>query len=199
MTNLNQSGLDEAFSLLGKRLHAMGVPHVGLVVCGGASLLAMGLVSRTTRDVDILALTESDGELADPDPLPTYLLDAAAEVETLLGLPPEWLNNRPSRGEGGLFRMGLPPGLRNRLHGREYGDKLSVWFIDRIDQVYLKLYASTDRGGYHIADLMALKPSEEEVEQAARWTMTHDVSEGFREVLGRLLTELGYGNVVERL
>jgi hypothetical protein len=56
-----------------------------------------------------------------------------------------------------------------------------------------------DRGGYHITDLVALQPSENELEQAARWAMTHDVSQGFRGVLGRLLRELGYGRVVERL
>jgi len=135
----------------------------------------------------------------DPDPLPPQLLEAATEIEAMLSLPPEWLNNRPSRGDGGLFRMGLPPGLADRLHGREYGDKLTVWFIDRIDQIHLKLYAAADRGGYHISDLMVLKPTEHEMEQAARWAMTHDVSREFRDILCRLLEELGYGNIAERL
>jgi len=51
MTDLNRTALDEAFSLLASRLRAMGASQMGLVVCGGASLLATGVVSRTTRDV----------------------------------------------------------------------------------------------------------------------------------------------------
>jgi hypothetical protein len=199
MIDLNRAKLDGSFSMLANHLRAMDAPHVGLVVCGGASLLAVGLVSRTTRDVDILALMEPGQGLTDPDPLPPHLLNAAAQVESMLGLPPEWLNNRPSLGEGGLFRMGLPSGLDDRLHERRFGDALTIWFIGRIDQIHLKLYAAVDRGGYHITDLVALQPSENELEQAARWAMTHDVSQGFRGVLGRLLRELGYGRVVERL
>lgn len=197
--DLNRLSLDKAFSLLASRLRAKDAPQVGIVVCGGASLLALGFVSRTTRDVDILALMEPGRRIADPDPLPAYLLEAADEVQRLRGLPPEWLNNRPSRGNGGLFRMGLPPGLADRLHQREYGNRLTVWFIDRIDQIHFKLYAAVDRGGYHISDLVALKPSDDEIKQAARWAMTHDVSQGFRHILSKLLTELGYGNVAERL
>jgi hypothetical protein len=48
-------------------------------------------------------------------------------------------------------------------------------------------------------DLKALGPAEAELEAAARWAMTHDVSEGFRVVLKDLLTQLGYENVVERI
>jgi hypothetical protein len=43
-----------------------------------------------------------------------------------------------------------------------------------------------------IADLRALKPTETELADAARWAMTHDVSEGFRMVLMELLNQVGY-------
>jgi hypothetical protein len=48
--------------------------------------------------------------------------------------------------------MGLPADFADRLHSQTYGRLLTVHFIDRIDQVHFKLYASADRGGYHIAD-----------------------------------------------
>ena len=32
-----------------------------------------------------------------------------------MGLDANWLNNGPSRGEGGLFQMGLPDGFADRL------------------------------------------------------------------------------------
>jgi hypothetical protein len=68
-----------------------------------------------------------------------------------------------------------------------------------VDQIYFKLYAAADRGGYHIDDLRALDPSPDELERAARWAMTHDVSEGFAMVVKRLLRSLGYGTVADRL
>ena len=95
--------------------------------------------------------------------------------------------------------MGLPDGLGERLTYTTYGERLTDHFIDRIDHIYFKLYASVDRGGYHIEDLRALGPTAEEVEAAARWSMTHDVSEGFKMVLRRLLEELGYEDVAKRL
>ena len=41
-------------------IHA-GFP-IGLVVCGGTALAALGLVSRTTKDVDVLAQAEPSAE-----------------------------------------------------------------------------------------------------------------------------------------
>ncbi|MBX7258443.1 MAG: hypothetical protein K1Y02_18920 [Candidatus Hydrogenedentes bacterium] len=199
ITEFDASKLDQAFALLEGRLRLRQASPVGLVVCGGASLLATGLIARTTRDVDIIALMSEDGTLLDPDPLPAPLLAAADEVREILGLPEEWLNNRPSRSDGGLFRMGLPTGLDKRLKVKRLGPNLSVGFIDRLDQIHLKLYASVDRGGYHIADLIALHPSDDELEASARWSMTHDVSQGFRETLKRLLDEIGHAKAAEAL
>ena len=54
---------------------------------------------------------------------------------------------------------------------------MTVYFIGRLDQIHFKLYAAADqRDGTHLADLRALKPTDEELETAARWAMTHDVS-----------------------
>lgn len=95
--------------------------------------------------------------------------------------------------------MGLPDGFAERLSSVTYGDRLRVHFINRLDQIYFKLYASADRGGYHMEDLRALNPTSDELEAAARWCMTHDVSEGFRMVLKQLLKELGYEDVADRV
>lgn len=94
--------------------------------------------------------------------------------------------------------MGLPAGFVDRLSRHVYGLLLTVHYIHRIDQIYFKLYAAADRGGYHITDLIALTPSAEEIEAAARWAMTHDVSEGFVMVLKHLLRSIGYENVAAR-
>ncbi|MBI5577361.1 MAG: nucleotidyl transferase AbiEii/AbiGii toxin family protein [Deltaproteobacteria bacterium] len=126
------------------RLALAGAPRFNLVVCGGTALIATNLIARTTKDVDIIALMDDDGALLDPDPLPQSLVDAGGIVADDLGMPKDWLNNGPSHGEGGLFRMGLPEGLAKRLTWKPFGDHLSIGFIDRIDQIYFKLYAAVD-------------------------------------------------------
>jgi hypothetical protein len=191
---------DEALRLLNGRLALAGAPRFNLVVCGGTALIAKNLISRTTKDVDIVALMDDGGALLDPEPLPQSLIDAAGIVAVDLGLPKDWLNNGPSSGDGGLFRLGLPEGLVERLTWKAFGKNLSVGFIDRIDQIHFKLYAAVDRrGGYHADDLQQLKPADEELLRAVRWARTHDPSEGYRQGLGWFLREFGYGHLVDRI
>jgi hypothetical protein len=192
--------LERALKLLGARLDLAQAPAIGLIVCGGSALIALGLIKRTTRDVDVLALMNSSGDLISPDPLPSYLLDTAKEVARDLGLAPDWLNNGPSSDAGGIFQLGLPEGIVNRLHSRSYGDRLTVHFIGRLDQIHLKLYAAVDSGeGTHLDDLLSLKPDDFELETAARWAMTHDVSPGFRMILKDMLRQFGYESVADRI
>jgi hypothetical protein len=94
--------------------------------------------------------------------------------------------------------MGLPHGFSSRLIKRVYGPRLTVYFIDRLDQIYFKLYAAADqRDQTHLEDLQALKPTDAELEAAAHWAMTHDVSEGFRWVLKELLKEMNHESVAK--
>ena len=199
LEEMDNHQLDTVFRLLDGRLMRAGASPVHLVVCGGAAMIAVGLLLRTTRDVDIVALLEDGQRLVAPVPLPDHLLKAASEVAEVLNLPKDWLNNGPSRDEGGLFQMGLPNGLRERLHTHSYGSHLTIHFIDRLDQIHFKLYAAVDRGGYHVTDLEALKPTPAELAQAARWALTHDVSEEFRHLLKQTLERLGYGTVAQTI
>ncbi len=196
---LNSQQLDEVFRLLDGRLMRADAPSVHLVVCGGAAMIAVGILARTTRDVDVVALLEDGQRLVAPVPLPSSLVEAANEVAEVLSLPRDWLNNGPSRDEGGLYQMGLPAGLQDRLHMRAYGSHLTVHFIDRIDQIHFKLYAAVDRGGYHVTDLVTLKPTSAELTRAAQWALTHDVSEEFRQLLKQTLEALGYGDVAQEI
>lgn len=197
-SSLDRQALDLALTSLAIRLEENKAEPIELVVCGGSALILTGLIARTTRDVDVVALIKK-GILCAPDPLPPELERAAQEVAQDLNLPATWLNNGPSRGEGGLFQMGLPAGFADRLRHQSYNERLKVHFIHRIDQVHFKLYAAVDRGGYHITDLNALTPTPEEILTAARWSMTHDVSAGFVFVLKKLLQGIGYANIAEQL
>lgn len=196
---IDSRSLDSALTLLEGRLGLNGSLPVGIVVCGGSALIATGLVSRTTKDVDIVALVDESGALLSPAPLPEALSVAAREVALALELDENWLNNGPSSDDGGLFQAGLPKGFSLRLHKKEYGPQLTVYFIDRVDQIYFKAFAAADRAGYHVDDLMALNPSPDEMEQAAMWALTHDPSDGFRIIMKSMLEQLGYAEVAKRI
>ena len=197
---ISHDNVDQALSLLAGRLDLAQTDPVRLVICGGSALIAMSLRRRTTRDMDVVALLSAAQVPISPDPLPDFLLRAADQVARDLGLFEGWLNNGPSRGEGGLFQMGLPEGFVGRLTEKKYGPRLAVYFIGRLDQIHFKLYAAADqRDGTHLNDLKALHPTAAELEAAARWAMTHDVSEGFKMVLKELLTQLGHESVAERI
>lgn len=192
---LDSSRLDRAFRLLDSRIRLRGGSPVNLVVCGGSALIAMGLVTRTTWDVDVLALVDSKAVPVSPVPFPASLTEAASDVAMALGMPPDWLNNGPA----GLFHDGLPDGFLGRSHPRGYGSHLTVNFIDRIDQVFLKVYAAADSLGVHVDDLIALEPLPDEILEAAHWCLGCDSFEGFRVVLLSMLARLGYGDVAAKL
>ena len=91
-----------------------------------------------------------------------------------------------------LLRLGLPEGFEDRVERRRYGG-LTVQVAGRLDQICFKLYAAVDQGleSKHAADLRRLEPAPEELMNAARWTRTHDPSDGYREMLLRTLIALG--------
>lgn len=183
---LGRTQLNQVLEALAAQLEAKGKRRE-LVVIGGSGLIALGLIERPTRDVDVVALASEQG-LEAADPLPADLKEGAERVAADLDLEEKWLNAEPSRD---LLELGLPEGFRARLRTQTFGPALTVHFADRIDQVHLKLYAVVDQGpGRHLVDLQALKASRDELIAAALWARTHDPSEGFRAELLRVLAYL---------
>jgi hypothetical protein len=157
------------------------------VVIGGSALTALGLIKRATRDVDLVAAAQ-DGELHPAEPLPETLQVARDRVARDFGLDGNWLHSGPA----GLLMWGLPEGFMTRIVTRRYGQALAVHFAGRLDQIHFKLYTMVDQaGGRHEADLRALHPSHQELIAAARWSMTHDPSPGYKMVLKEALSALG--------
>jgi hypothetical protein len=196
---LGEADLERALDALAFRLKENDAGPYSLVVCEGSALILTGAVPRTTKDVDVVALME-DGRLASPQPLPEDLLQAVREVAADEDLMEDWLNNGPSKDpQMGLYQGGLPQGFGDRLSRRDFGDRLSVFFISRIDQIFFKVYASVDRGGYHVDDLHALKPSTDELVAAVDWARSHDPSDGFLMMTRSMLKQIGYPDAAERL
>ena len=186
----SKDAADQLFAALGEQLAAAGERYE-LVVIGGSGLLALGIIERSTRDVDLLALRSGD-ELDSAEPLPAALDAARDLVARDFSLPTEWLNPGPTD----LLDLGLPDGFVGRLERRDYGEGLTVCFASRYDQIHFKLYALVDQGpGKHEEDLRALSPTEEELIAAARWSRSQDPSEGYEQMLREVLTHLGVEHV----
>jgi hypothetical protein len=183
---IDATSANELLLALDEQLAARGEHHE-LVVIGGAALLALGLVDRVTRDIDVVALRQGDVLLA-PEPFPVPLSDARDRVAADFQLSASWLNAGP----GSLVRDGLPDGFVARLETRIYGAGLTVHFASRRDQIHFKLYAAVDQGpGKHESDLRALEPTRDELIAAALWTRTLDPSPGFEQVLRECLAHFG--------
>jgi hypothetical protein len=186
----SKDAADRILAALGEQLAAAGERYE-LVVIGGSGLLALGIIERSTRDVDLLALRSGD-KLDSAEPLPKKLATARDRVARDFSLPVDWLNPGPTD----LLTLGLPDGFVNRLERRNYGDSLSVYLASRYDQIHFKLYALVDQGpGKHEDDLRALSPTEQELLAAAHWSRSHDPSEGYAQMLRDVLTHLGVDDV----
>jgi hypothetical protein len=196
MSQIDRAILDEALGLLAELIEDQEAQHY--VVCGGSSLLALGLIRRTTtKDVDVLASLE-DGRLVTARPLPEWLFKAVRQASKDFGLMENWFNTGPS--DDSFFKFGFPEGLIERLTTRDYGSKLRISYISRYDQIFFKLYATADSGpGRHYQDLQDLGPSAAELLAAARWTRSQDPSEGFQLVLGEVFKSMGHERLIDQL
>lgn len=195
-----KESVDGLLAALSAQLDAAGA-RCALVIIGGSGLLALGYISRATKDVDVLGVgvsasqasqapgVEPFARLQSAKPLPDAVLRARAVVAADFGISEDWLNGGPAD----LLDLGLPDGFVDRLVQRDFGRGLRVGFASRLDQIHFKLYAAVDAGGpgKHEADLRALKPTPEELVIAARWTRTHDPSDGYLGSLTKALEYLG--------
>ncbi len=184
--DFQREALEEALETLGAVLQERRTPFELLAV-GGSGLLLLGLINRPTGDLDVIALLQS-GAFQKLDFLPEPLEAAADQVGAALGLNDRWLNTGPSS----LMDFGLPDGWEHRLVTRQYRG-LCLHLPARVDQICFKLYAAVDRGpdDKHYEDLKVLAPTRDELIFGAKWTVTHDISEGFRQMLKECLASLG--------
>lgn len=189
--------LEHALAALGELLAANG-EDARLVAVGGAALRLLGLVDRTTTDVDVIARVRSgpttgpDGPgpsaVFHPEPLPEAVVRAAAAVARDLGLPSDWLNTEIAA----QWRTGLPPGLGDDLTWLRFGGPpggLELGLVGRRTLIALKLFAAVDRGpkSVHFQDLRALAPTRDELASAAEWVRTQDENPIFGDLVDQVV------------
>lgn len=196
--HLSQDNLDDALRLLGNLLTARKGAGFWLVVCGGSALLAQEIISRSTGDVDILAIRDWDGGVDRAFPLPDALKEAAALVADELHLGGNWLNSAASMHVPDLHL--LPASFWQELETRDYGHHLKISFVTRSGQIQLKTYAALNRvAARDLEDLRALAPDNSETEAAVRWVLDHVPVLSHRDKLPDLLTHLGHAHLIPTL
>lgn len=174
-----------------------GVDSVDWVVCGGVALSLQNLITRTTRDVDVLGnWNESITELVPIDRFPEAVvrcIDRVAQTRPqLASLHNRWVNLGPRD----LCRRGLPQGFESRMKTVQFGNKLKLHLLGRDDLLALKLYAASDelgtRAEIHFRDVEALHPTEAELDKAVDWVRTMPNFEPQQPALKRIIEDLGY-------
>ncbi|MEM9281752.1 MAG: hypothetical protein AAGA96_08000 [Verrucomicrobiota bacterium] len=201
MKTFGRNSQEGALSLLGEVLAGIGERPIHLLVSGGAALLATGLVSRVTNDVDVLGVIgEIDRELDRCHRLPEFVSKAVRRVADEMDLRPNWLN-----ASAGLLMIGFdrfPPGVILADHvEREFGSHLKITFIGRKGQLYLKMFAACGRDeDRDIEDLRALELSVEEAEEVATWIFNEELVDiGAWEEVFRVLKAIGHEGVIRRV
>lgn len=186
MIQFNAASILQALTVLGQVLFDRHL-HYEVVAIGGSGLLLLGMITRPTKDVDLIAYVDQ-GVFVSAKHLPKPLLEAIDEVGVALHLGEHWINAGPSD----LFSMGLPEGFADRMATQQYGG-LTLHLAGRFDQICFKLYAAVDQGpdSKHFDDLKALQPTSTELKTAAKWCETQDVSKEFALNMLEALAAMG--------
>lgn len=190
--------LTNAIEMLGELLTHRGIDF-DLAIVGGAALLLRDFISRSTLDMDAVAIVHSEKQWVNARPLPAQLVTAVREVAEALDLPrqprdeKDWLDSGPSI----LMRLGLPPGFKERTTIQRFGG-LTLRIASRIDLIHLKLWSATDpargiRREVDVEDLEKLQPTAEEIHVALQWCAQMDGRDDFISVnAAPILRRLGF-------
>lgn len=155
------------------------------VVIGGTALNLLGVVSRPTKDCDVLHPA-----------LPPAIAEAAREFAALQraageALQDDWLNNGPQS-----LVSQLPAGWQERLQTVFTGAALELRCLGREDLLRSKLFALCDRG-IDLRDCVALAPTARELRAIRPWLETQDANPDWpahvRETFADLAKRLGHG------
>jgi hypothetical protein len=155
------------------------------VVIGGAALNLLGVVSRLTKDCDILH-PEIPKEIAEASR--AFAIEFRAKGGTLQD---NWLNNGPTS-----LASQLLPRWENRLQTVFVGKAIYLRCLGREDLLCAKLFALCDRG-IDLGDCIALAPSVNELQNVLPWLEQQDANPDWpahvRATIADLRRRLGYG------
>ncbi len=155
------------------------------VIIGGTALGLLGVISRQTRDCDVLypALSEPIRWAA-----AAFAAMLRAQGETL---DDDWLNEGPAQ-----VAASLPGNWQSRVQVVFRGRALTLRTLGRMDLLRTKIFALCDRA-IDLADCLALAPTSEELDEILKWIEPQDANPGWpahtRDVISDLRRRLGHG------
>ena len=164
--------IKNVFESLSEELASRGLFRE-LTICGGAALIALNIIGRETKDVDVL-IPKIDADLN----------LAAEKVAVKLKLNNRWLNNGPA-----MLVHELPHDWKEKLEVIYKSENLIVKSIGRRDLIYSKLYAAADRID-DIEDLVSLRPTEEELKEAKELVLKQDASDIWHKIVDECVNNL---------
>jgi len=163
--------LDRALGALDEMLRSF----LDVYLIGGAAVIAHGVHDRGTMDIDAIF----------PESFPAEVEEQIARVGAKLRLPDHWLNTMPSRD----LRF-LRSGWRERSITVFRGKLLHVQALGRTDLLGLKLAAALDRREPDRSDILALRPTDDEMEGARLWARAYDTNPDWPDTIDRLVKEI---------
>ena len=186
---------DKMLAALGTALEQEKIGPVDILVCGAMALAMQGLIDRPTRDIDGLAKVVHRGDsLTLRKPLMSKRFTEAVErVGITYGEGKFWFSTAATILHDDVK---MPKGLAERAEVRHFGNNLTVRLCSRVDMICLKMWAAIKRGEPDIGDLVHLKLTREEAENAATWCLAQDREAG--PDLAAVLKEVGHGELAER-
>lgn len=148
------------------------------VVVGGTALALLGVISRETRDCDVLH-PELPGEIR------RAALDFAVEQRAATNyIADDWLNNGPRS-----LAKDLPEAWLERTQVVYQGQAITLASLDRMDLLRSKLFALCDRG-IDRADCLALAPGSDELEEIRPWLEQRDCNPDWPSHVRATLSEI---------
>ncbi|HWX55973.1 MAG TPA: DUF6036 family nucleotidyltransferase [Verrucomicrobiae bacterium] len=174
----------EILKLFDRHLAKSGL-RLDAVVIGGAALNLLGVVSRFTKDCDIL-YPEIPKDVADASRVFAAEVRRTGEI-----LQDDWLNNGPASLAGHLR-----PQWQERLQTVFTGAAIHLRCPGRSDFLCAKLFALCDRG-IDLGDCLALAPTAAELSHILPWLAEQDANPDWpahvRSTLEDLGRRLGHG------
>ena len=128
------------------------------IIIGGAALAILGVITRTTRDVDLMT-----------SPIPPIILRHAKAFAKAYSLAENWLNDAPSS-----LERELPKDWRSKVQKIFEGNALTLWTLAREHLIISKLFAACDREADDFNDLLLMKPTVKEIDEARDWVSRLD-------------------------
>lgn len=130
-----------------------------MIIIGGGALVLLGIISRSTRDIDCLS----------PE-IPAKIKKLSEEFakNSGLSLNKDWLNNGPQS-----IVNDLSPGWRDRLQLAFKGESITLHTLSRIDLIKTKISAMCARGS-DLNDVINLKPTLSELTETRSWLLSFD-------------------------